>query len=260
MPAFDDGEFMSYGNDTYDGVMAGDFLNVDGARCCACVTRPTSPPDLDIGELIPSMPCPAPPSLMTESLTLVPYGQSTLAIPTSMVTPELLAHLACMTSPQPPKPTTTDATDASHATAAPSDRLAQLGMELNALLTDAQRAMLNTLHRAARDDADPESAAVAAQRFWDLWYSAAPRDKVDELKTLMGGQGTHKQAPTPASATPATSVEVVKTSSGVSTRARHSDDDERDTAAGRKRKASVLEQMQSKIARLEQALASVGGQ
>lgn len=204
---------------------------------------------------------------MTEPLTLVPYGQHTLAIPTSMVTPQLLAHLASLSTtdtkkPQP-QPTTTDATDASHATAAPPfNRLAQLGMELNALLTDAQRATLNKLHRTARDACDPVVAAQAKQQFWDVWYAAAPKARVDELRTLMS---SCEEAPTPASATPASSIDVAPVnSSGVSTTARrHASDDEHDTAAGRKRKAggdgeaALFEQMQGKIARLERALASV---
>lgn len=225
-----------------------------------------------MGELIPapSLHPVTQPSLMTESLTLVPYGQHTLAIPTSMVTPQLLAHLASMSAAdvaqkKMAKPTMTDTTDASHATAAPpgdhTTRLAQLGMELNTLLNDEQRTKLNTLHRTARDACDPHVAAEAKQQFWDVWYAAAPRAQVEELRALMNR--CEEASPTPASATPATSTDVVcKSHSGVSTTARfHSSDDERDTAAGRKRKLAAdeaaLQQMQGKIARLERALASV---
>lgn len=230
MPGFDDGELMSYGHEAEFG----DLLGVDTGTQ-ACHPNWHAELDLDMGELIPSTPCPAPTSLMTESLTLVPYGQHTLAIPTSMVTPELLAHLASMSAApiKAQQPTVTEATDASHATTTPtSTRLAQLGMKLNALLSDEQRKQLNVLHRAARDASDAATAADAKQRFWDVWYSAAPRDEVDELRALMT---SCEEASTPASATPASSADVVPVTSVSTSVRRPSSDDERDTAAGRKR-------------------------
>lgn len=166
----------------------------------------------------PAMP---PAMLPSESLTLVPYGPHTLAIPTSMVTPELLASLSGATVQKQPcctdaTPTVTATTDASHATVhnpPRESRLKALGKELNALLSDDQRVLLNQLHREASDAADTTSAACAKQRFWDVWYAAAPRDKVDELRVLM-----QEPPATPISATPAASVDNNHDVSGVGQR------------------------------------------
>ncbi len=177
----------------------------------------------EIDDVQQVQPAPALSSAMlpSEPLTLVPYGPHTLAIPTSMVTPELLASLAGGTMrKQQATPTTTDMSNATAQTVHSHNphqhresRLRELGKELNMYLRDDQRVLLGQLHREASDADDALHASSAKQRFWDVWYAAAPRNMVDELRMLM--QEPPAIAATPISATPAASVEC--TSAGAAT-------------------------------------------